>query len=229
MNQAPTVLYEDNHLLILNKPSGWLVQGDKTGDKTITDWGRSYIKTKYQKPGDVFLHPCHRLDRPVSGITIFARPSKALERMNKLFREDNIHKTYLAVTEGKPPQQEAKLIHWLDKNTKTNTVKAYSQAKGSAKRAELDYQLLANEKGYSLLKVMPKTGRAHQIRVQLSSMKCPILGDLKYGFPTPNPDKSIDLHAFAIKFVHPVRKDSFEIKFAPNWKLFRHIINELDQ
>ncbi|MFY0607299.1 MAG: RluA family pseudouridine synthase [Cyclobacteriaceae bacterium] len=225
---SPSVLYEDNHLLILNKPAGWLVQGDKTGDKTITDWGRAYIKEKYNKPGEVFLHPCHRLDRPVSGITIFARTSKALERMNKLFREDDITKTYLAAVGGKPPQESGKLVHWLEKNGKNNTVKAFTKAKGTAKRAELDYTLLARENDLSLLKVLPKTGRAHQIRVQLSSMKCPIAGDLKYGFPKPNPDKSIHLHAFAIKFVHPVRKDLMEVNCKPNWDEFTGIINELD-
>ena len=224
----PLVLFEDNHLLILNKPSGWLVQGDKTGDHTITDWGREYIKSQYNKPGAVFLHPCHRLDRPVSGITILARTSKSLERMNKLFREDNISKTYLAVVSSKPYSEYGKLIHWLEKNGQTNTVKAFSKAKGSAKRAELDYHLLAYNNETSLLKVLPKTGRAHQIRVQLSSIKCPILGDLKYGFPKPNLDKSIHLHAFAIKFVHPVRKELIEIQCAPIWKEFSGIINELD-
>ncbi len=224
---GPVVLYEDNHLLVLHKPSGWLVQGDKTGDATITDWGRTYIKEKYNKPGEVFLHPCHRLDRPVSGITLFARTSKALERMNKLFRDDDISKTYLAVVGGKPEVENAKLIHWLEKNSKTNTVKAFISEKGSAKRAELDYQMLAHDNGNSLLRVMPKTGRAHQIRVQLSSMKCPIVGDLKYGYPKPNPDKSIHLHAFGIKFVHPVRKELMEITCPPNWKEFNGLINEL--
>ncbi|WP_421875265.1 RluA family pseudouridine synthase [Marinoscillum sp.] len=223
------VLYEDNHLLVLNKPAGWLVQGDKTGDETLTDWGRAYIKEKYDKPGDVFLHPTHRLDRPVSGITVFARTSKALERMNKLFRDDKIKKTYLAVTSGKPTNPMGKLIHWLDKDGSKNLVKAYSKPKGNAKQAELDYELLANDKGHSLIKVMPKTGRSHQIRVQLASMTCSIKGDLKYGYPEPNPDKSIHLHAFQISFVHPVRKEEVTFTCLPPWQEFKSIINELDR
>lgn len=229
MHNDPAVLYEDNHLLILNKPSGWLVQGDKTGDKTLTDWGRTYIKEKYNKPGKAFLHPVHRLDRPVSGITVLARTSKALERMNKLFREDKVQKTYLAVVGGKPANPAGKLIHWLDKDPAKNTVKAYSAERGKAKKAELDYALLAvANTSSSLLRVMPKTGRAHQIRVQLSALGCPIRGDLKYGFPDPNPDKSIHLHAFKISFVHPVRKEELTIKSLPDWKEFKKIIDELD-
>ena len=227
--KSPQVIYEDNHLLLLNKPSGWLVQGDKTGDKTITDWGRDYIKEKYHKPGDVFLHPTHRLDRPVSGITVFARTSKALERMNKLFRDDKITKTYLAVTSGKPNNPAGKLIHWLDKDGNKNLVKAFNKPKGNAKQAELDYELLANYQGHSLIKVMPKTGRSHQIRVQLSSMKCSIKGDLKYGYPEPNSDKSIHLHAFQISFVHPVRKEEVTFTCLPPWQEFKNHINELDR
>ena len=223
----PIVLFEDNHLLILSKPTGWLVQGDKTGDSTLTDWGRDYIKEKYQKPGDVFLHPCHRLDRPVGGITVFARTSKALERMNKLFREDNIQKTYLAVVQGKPERESGKLIHWLEKDGARNLVKAYPKAKGGAKEAELDYQLLATEKAHSLLKVLPKTGRPHQIRVQLSKMGCPIKGDLKYGYAEPNADKSIHLHAFQISFVHPVKKEPITFTSLPHWNEFKSIIHVL--
>ena len=223
----PQVIYEDNHLLLLNKPSGWLVQGDKTGDKTLTDWGRAYIKRKYNKPGDVFLHPTHRLDRPVSGITVFARTSKALERMNKLFREDKVQKTYLAVVGNKPPAQSGKLVHWLFKDTKKNMVKAYNKPMGSAKEAELEYDLLGNDDGHSLLKVMPKTGRPHQIRVQLASMKTRIKGDLKYGYPEANPDKSIHLHAFQISFVHPVQKELVTYTCTPKWHEFKHQIDGL--
>ncbi|MBR06934.1 MAG: RNA pseudouridine synthase [Rickettsiales bacterium] len=223
----PQVIYEDNHLLLLNKPSGWLVQGDKTGDKTLTDWGRAYIKRKYNKPGDVFLHPTHRLDRPVSGITVFARTSKALERMNKLFREDKVQKTYLAVVGNKPPAQSGKLVHWLYKDTKKNMVKAYNKPMGSAKEAELEYDLLGNDDGHSLLKVMPKTGRPHQIRVQLASMKTRIKGDLKYGYPEANPDKSIHLHAFQISFVHPVQKELVTYTCTPKWHEFKHQIDGL--
>lgn len=224
----PRVLYEDNHLLVLDKPSGWLVQGDKTGDRTLTDWGRSYIKDKYHKPGEAFLHPTHRLDRPVSGLTIFARTSKALERMNKLFRDDKVQKTYLAVVNGSPKNSSGKLIHWLEKDGSKNIVKAYSKP-GKGKKAELDFQLLALEGGQSLLKVMPKTGRSHQIRVQLSSLKCPIKGDLKYGYSEPNPDKSIHLHAFQVSFVHPVRKSPVTLTSLPNWQEFAKKINELDR
>lgn len=224
----PIVVYEDNHLLILNKPTGWLVQGDKTGDTTITDWGRAYIKERYGKPGDVFLHPTHRLDRPVSGITVFARTSKALERMNKLFRDDQVTKTYLAVVKGVPENNEGKLIHWLEKDGAKNLVKAHNKPTSRGKEAELDYELIASDKALSLLKVLPKTGRSHQIRVQLSKMKCPIKGDLKYGFPEPNPDKSIHLHAFRISFVHPVRKELVSFTDAPNWHEFKQIINGLD-
>tara|TARA_Y100000310_G_scaffold343948_1_gene454095 strand:- start:3313 stop:3999 length:687 start_codon:yes stop_codon:yes gene_type:complete len=223
----PQVIYEDNHLLLLNKPSGWLVQGDKTGDKTLTDWGRAYIKRKYNKPGDVFLHPTHRLDRPVSGITVFARTSKALERMNKLFREDKVQKTYLAVVGNKPPAQSGKLVHWLYKDTKKNMVKAYNKPMGSAKEAELEYDLLGNDDGHSLLKVMPKTGRPHQIRVQLATMKTRIKGDLKYGYPEANPDKSIHLHAFQISFVHPVQKELVTYTCTPKWHEFKHQIDGL--
>lgn len=223
----PKVIYEDNHLLVLNKPTNWLVQGDKTGDRTLTDWGKDYIAEKYQKPGAVFLHPTHRLDRPVSGITIFARTSKALERMNKLFREDDIQKTYLAVVQKKPTEPSGTLINWLDKDGAKNVVKAYDKPKGNAKKAELDYSLLAIEKDGALLKVMPKTGRSHQIRVQLAKMGCVIKGDLKYGFPAPNSDKSIHLHAFQISFVHPVKKEIIQFSCLPDWSEFKSIIHEL--
>lgn len=223
----PKIIYEDNHLLVLHKPTSWLVQGDKTGDRTLTDWGKDYIAEKYQKAGAVFLHPTHRLDRPVSGITIFARTSKALERMNKLFRDDQVQKTYLATVQKKPEIPSGKLTHWLDKDSSKNIVKAYDTPGGNAKKAELDYVLLATEKGESLLKVMPKTGRAHQIRVQLAKMGCIIKGDLKYGYPTPNPDKSIHLHAFRISFVHPVRKESVQFSCLPAWIEFHSIIQKL--
>lgn len=228
MDQNPEVLYEDNHLLILDKPTGWLVQGDITGDKTLTDWGRNYIAKKYKKPGAVFLHPVHRLDRPVSGITVFARTSKALERMNKLFRDDEVKKTYLAVTANTPEDPEGRLIHWLEKDGEKNIVKAFSREKGSAKKAELTYELLGSIKGNSLLKVLPKTGRPHQIRVQLAKMNCPIKGDLKYGYSVPNPDKSIHLHAFQLSFVHPVKRDNQMIMSKPKWPEFKTLIHELD-
>lgn len=228
MPEKPQVLFEDNHLLILCKPAGWLVQGDKTGDHTLTDWGRAYLREKYQKPGEAFLHPTHRLDRPVSGITAFARTSKALERMNALFRNDDIQKSYLAIVQGRPEIPAQTLIHYLEKDEARNVVKAWEKPRSNAKQAELRYELIATNDTHSLLLVRPKTGRPHQIRVQLSKMGCPIQGDLKYGYPAPNPDKSISLHAFRLSFVHPVRKEPLQVTATPHWPHFKHAIHELD-
>ncbi|MFY0601076.1 MAG: RluA family pseudouridine synthase [Cyclobacteriaceae bacterium] len=223
----PKVIYEDNHLLVVNKPTGWLVQGDKTGDRTLTDWAKVYIKRKYDKPGDVYLHPTHRLDRPVSGILIFARTSKSLERMNKFFRENEIQKTYLAIVKGKPAEMEETLTHYIEKDSKKNTVRAFTRAKTNAKHAELSYDVLAIGDSHSLLRVKPKTGRPHQIRVQLSKIDCPIKGDLRYGYPKANPDKSINLHAFQISFVHPVKKEPVKISCKPEWPDYASFVNEL--
>ncbi len=228
----PQVIFEDNHLLIVNKPPGWLVQGDKTGDTTLTDWGRSYIKEKYLKPGEVYLHPVHRLDRPVGGLVTFARTSKASERLNRLFREDKVDKAYLAIVQGIPTEPEGKLIHWLIKDGSKNRVRAYGKEVKGSKRAELTYELMLVDKNRALLMVRPKTGRPHQIRVQLSSIKCPIIGDLRYGTGDPNKDKSISLHAFQLSFVHPVRKEPLQLTCAPkgpSWTLFQNKIDELDQ
>lgn len=228
----PEILFEDNHLLVINKPPGWLVQGDKTGDHTLTDWGRQYIKEKYEKPGEVYLHPVHRLDRPVSGIITFARTSKASERLNRLFREDKVEKRYLAVVKGVPESSEATLTHWLIKDGSKNLVKAYNKERGGSKKAELSYELMSVVKSQSLLLVKPKTGRPHQIRVQLASMKCPIIGDLRYGTSAPNPDKSISLHAFQLSFIHPVQKEPLQLTCVPksqNWTSFQSKINELDR
>ena len=224
----PGILYEDNHFLIVDKPAGWLVQGDKTGDKTLTDWGRSYVKEKYQKPGAVFLHPCHRLDRPVSGIVVFARTSKGLERMNLLFKKDQVKKEYLAIVQGRPTGTTGHLEHWLVKDPRKNITTFHRKQVPKSKRAELDFDFLGFKDNHSLLRVRPKTGRPHQIRVQLKSMNCPIKGDLKYGYPMPNPDKSISLHAFQTSFVHPVRKENLTLRCAPYWQEFNDIINELD-
>lgn len=232
VSAAPQVVFEDNHLLIVNKPAGWLVQGDKTGDTTLTDWSRKYIKEKYNKPGEVYLHPVHRLDRPVSGLVTFARTSKASERLNRLFREDQVKKKYLAVVQDIPPESEGKLVHWLIKDGNKNLVKAYHKERKEAKKAELTFELLQVQKNQSLLMVKPKTGRPHQIRVQLASMKCPIIGDLRYGKGAPNPDKSISLHAFQLSFIHPVRKEPLQLTCAPkgqSWSTFQSKINELDQ
>lgn len=224
----PKIAYEDNHLLIVEKPSGWLVQGDSSGDFTLTEWATEYIRKKYNKPGNVFCQPSHRLDRPVGGLVTFARTSKALERMNKLFRDQEVDKTYLAVVDGIPDQNSKTLEHWLDKDQEKNRAKAYSKPKGKAKQAILSYQMIASHGRTSLLKVNPKTGRPHQIRIQLKTNGNVIKGDLKYGYNKPNQDKSIDLYAFKLEFIHPVKKEPLAITSRPNWPDYQSFINELD-
>ena len=218
------VIYEDNHLLIVNKASGLLVQGDKTGDKTLSDWAKAYIKEKYEKPGDVFLGVPHRLDRPVSGLVILCRTSKALERMSQIFRDRKINKTYWAIVKRRPPESKAKLTHWLIKDTQKNFVTAYDRPKDGAQKAELNYRTLGKLNDHWLVEVNPITGRPHQIRVQLAAIGCPIRGDIKYGFSKPNPDASINLHARRVYFVHPVKKEPFRFVAAlPNqqfWEQF---------
>lgn len=209
------VLFEDNHLIIVNKKPGDIVQGDKTGDKPLSEYVKKYIKDAYGKPGEVFLGVIHRLDRPVSGITIFARTSKALERMNELFREKKIKKTYWAVVKNKPATDEGKLIHFLKKNEVNNTSKAFANEVPGSKRAELDYKLIASSDNYFLLEVNLHTGRHHQIRVQLASMGCPIKGDLKYGDKRSNKDGSIMLHSRRAQFEHPVKEELVQIECKP--------------
>ncbi|MCE7992130.1 MAG: RluA family pseudouridine synthase [Roseivirga sp.] len=205
-------IYEDNHLLIVNKPSGVLVQGDHTGDKPLVDHCKAYIKEKYNKPGDVFLGVVHRLDRPTSGAVVFARTSKALERMNKLFKNRKVYKTYWAVVKRKPRPTQGKLAHWLKKDPDRNVTTAYdTQVEGSL-RAELEYKTLGKLNDHFLVEVKPLTGRPHQIRVQLASLGCPIRGDLRYGFAKPNPDRSINLHAKGLYFEHPVKKEPIMIR-----------------
>lgn len=225
-----TVLYQDNHLIIVNKAPGEIVQGDKTGDTPLSEHVKNYIKEKYNKPGAVFLGTIHRIDRPVSGLVLFARTSKALERMNKLFAEKDIQKTYWAVVKNRPPKEEDTLIHYLVKNEATNKSFASIEEKPKALRSELSYRVLANSDQYYLLEVNPVTGRHHQIRVQLSAMGCPIKGDLKYGFGRSNPDGSIHLHARAIKFQHPVSNNPVFIKAPPPdevlWNYFYKLIGE---
>lgn len=200
------VLHEDNHLIIVNKRSGDIVQGDKTGDKPLSDVVKEYIKIKYNKPGAVFLGTVHRLDRPTSGIVIFARTSKALERLNKMLREKEIRKTYWAVVEKFPKEEKGTLINYLKKNPKNNKSTAYNKEIDGSKKAILHYQLLKKLDNYSLLKIDLETGRHHQIRVQLSNIGSIIKGDLKYGAKRNNKDGSIHLHARNIEFIHPVNK-----------------------
>lgn len=205
------VLFEDNHLLIVNKPGGLLVQGDSTGDETLLDVGKAYLKEKYNKPGNVFLGVVHRLDRPVSGIVIMARTSKALERLNKQFRERKIHKKYWAITKRKPVKEKDKLVHWLIKHKDKNIVTSYKRPIDQGQKAELYYRIVGQLNDHYLLEVNPITGRPHQIRVQLSNIGCPIRGDLKYGFHKPNSDANINLHAREIIFTHPVTKEKQKV------------------
>ena len=205
------VVYEDNHLIIVNKSSSEIVQGDKTGDKPLAEMVKEYIKQKYHKPGNVFLGVVHRLDRPVSGLVVFARTSKALARLNEMFRTKEVHKTYWAIVGNCPPTEEGELVHWLVRNEKQNKSYAYDKEKPEAKKAVLDYKLIGRSERYFLLEVDLKTGRHHQIRCQLAKMGCPIKGDLKYDSPRSNPDGSICLHARRVRFVHPVSKQEIDV------------------
>lgn len=205
------VVYEDNHLIIVNKSSSEIVQGDKTGDKPLSEMVKEYIKQKYHKPGNVFLGVVHRLDRPVSGLVVFARTSKALARLNEMFRTKEVHKTYWAIVGNCPPTEEGELVHWLVRNEKQNKSYAYDKEKPEAKKAILDYKLIGRSERYFLLEVDLKTGRHHQIRCQLAKIGCPIKGDLKYGSPRSNPDGSICLHARRVRFVHPVSKQEIDV------------------
>ena len=200
------VLYEDNHIIIINKAAGEIVQGDKTGDQSLCDTMKAYIKEKYAKPGNVFIGLPHRLDRPVSGIVVFAKTSKALERLNRMFSEGSVKKIYWALTKGIPTPAEAELESWILRNEKMNKSFSYPKEVKGSKRAILHYRLAAASQNYNLIEVELKTGRHHQIRCQLSSIGCPIKGDLKYGAQRSNPDGSISLHARYIEFVHPVSK-----------------------
>ena len=221
------VLYEDNHLLIVNKASGVLVQGDETGDVPLVDLCKQYIKQKYDKPGEVFLGVVHRLDRPVSGVVALARTSKSLERMNTLFRERETMKTYWAIVGKAPAKNEGTLVHWLVKDERKNKTTAYMNGNNGGLRSELHYKVIANLNSSWLIEVNPVTGRPHQIRVQLASMGCVIRGDVKYGDKSPNDDGSICLHARQLEFVHPVKKENLIVKATlPRdgwWRIFHHL------
>ena len=206
------VVYEDNHIIIVYKERGEIVQGDKTGDTPLSDIVKDYIKEKYQKPGNVFLGVVHRLDRPVSGLVVFARTSKALSRLNEMFRTGEVHKTYWAITKNMPAIEEGRLEHWLVRNEKQNKSYAYTKEKPGAKKAVLEYKMIGRTDNYSLLEVRLLTGRHHQIRCQLAKMGCPIRGDLKYGAPRSNPDGSISLHAHRLTFEHPVSHLQIDVK-----------------
>ena len=205
------VLYEDNHIIIVNKRSSDIVQGDKTGDIPLSEVVKQYIKEKYNKPGEVFLGVVHRLDRPVSGAVIFARTSKALTRLNEMIRDRKIEKIYWAVTANMPPDTSGHLIHYLRRNQKKNMSFAYPDPGHDRLEAKLDYKFIASSDNYHLLEVNLLTGRHHQIRVQLAEIGCVIKGDLKYGAKRSNKNASIHLHARKVKLVHPVRKEPLEV------------------
>ena len=206
------VVYEDNHIIIVNKTASEIVQGDKTGDKPLSETVKEYLKEKYNKPGGVFIGVTHRLDRPVSGLVVFAKTGKALARLNEMFRTGKVKKTYWAIVKNLPPAEEDTLTHYLVRNEKQNKSYAYDTEKPGSKQAVLHYRLLSRSDHYSLLEVDLKTGRHHQIRCQLAKIGCPIKGDLKYGFPRSNPDGSICLHARRVCFEHPVSHQLIEVE-----------------
>lgn len=221
------VVYEDNHIIVVNKSSSEIVQGDKTGDESLSDTIKQYLKEKYAKPGNVFLGVVHRLDRPVSGLVVFAKTSKALARLNEMFRNGEVKKIYWAIVKQRPEVEEGELVHYLVRNEKQNKSYAYDREVKDSKKAVLHYRLIGCSQNYSLLEVELKTGRHHQIRCQLAKIGCPIKGDLKYGFPRSNPDGSISLVARRISFIHPVSKKPIELT-APLpsdnlWKCFTDI------
>lgn len=200
------IIYEDNHLIVINKPVGKLVQGDATGDEPLSETLKSYIKKKYNKPGNVYLGVVHRLDRPTSGVLVFAKTSKALSRLNKQFSQRETQKTYWAIVENKPPQIEGRLVNYLKRNHKQNKSYAYPKPTPEAKKAVLNYKLAKSLKNYYLLEIDLETGRHHQIRAQLSDINCIIKGDLKYGAKRSNANAGIHLHAKTLRLIHPVKK-----------------------
>jgi 23S rRNA pseudouridine1911/1915/1917 synthase len=223
-----TILYEDNHLVIVNKQAGEIVQGDKTGDTPLSDIVKDWLKEKYNKPGNVYLGVVHRLDRPVSGVVLFAKTSKALPRLNKMFAEHNkVNKTYWAIVQNRPLEPQGTLTHWLTRQEKNNTARAYDREVPGSKKAVLDYELIASGDRYHLLEIHLHTGRHHQIRCQLAKIGCPIKGDLKYGAPRSNPDGSISLHARTLTLEHPVNHESISVTApVPDDKLWLALSHE---
>lgn len=205
------ILYEDNHLIAVNKSTSDLVQGDKTGDRSLDTRLKEYLKTRYKKPGNVFIGVTHRLDRPVSGVVLFTRTSKALARMNALFNEGKVKKTYWAIVKDAPPKTDEELTHFLVRNEKQNKSYCHSTPVRNAKKAVLAYHILGISDNYFLLEIDLKTGRHHQIRAQLAAIGCPVKGDLKYGYPRSNEGGGISLHARCIEFIHPVKKNLITI------------------
>ena len=201
------ILHEDNHIIVVNKRVGDIVQGDKTGDKPLSEIVKEYIKEKYNKPGEAFLGVVHRLDRPTTGIVVFAKTSKALTRLNELFSNRETQKTYWAVVKNKPPKIEDNLVHFIKRNEKNNTSKAHLKEIPDSKKASLDYKIIKELDNYFVLEINLHTGRHHQIRAQLSAIGCSIKGDLKYGFDRSNPDGGIHLHAQKLVFIHPVSRE----------------------
>jgi len=226
------VIYEDNHLLVVNKPAGWLSQGDKTNDLSICEPYKAYIKEKYHKPGNVFLHPAHRLDRPVSGCIILGRTSKGLQRIQKLFASGDVNKEYLAVVSGIPQKNRETLRDWLLKNNSKNVTKVVSSSTNKAKHAQLTYDVIDGTNNSALLKVLPQTGRSHQIRVQLSHIGHTILGDVKYGANASLPNKEIALHCYKMTFKHPTLEKQVLVSSLPNiaafpWSNFKRKLNSI--
>lgn len=210
-NKIPQVIFEDNHILALNKPSGMLAQGDDTENDPIAHWAKQYLKEKYNKPGNVFAGVVHRLDRPTSGLMLLAKTSKALSRLNEMIKNRLIQKSYLALVAHKPPKDNDTLTHHLSRISNKNITRATFLPNADSKKAVLHYELIQHQAPYFLLQIQPETGRQHQIRVQLATIGCPIVGDVKYGFKQPNPDLSICLHAHSLHFIHPVKNEPLQL------------------
>jgi 23S rRNA pseudouridine1911/1915/1917 synthase len=226
------IIYEDNHLIAVNKSCSEIVQGDKTGDRPLSELLKDWLKTTYNKPGNVFLGVAHRIDRPVSGVVLFAKTSKALSRLNEMFKQGNIRKTYWAVVKNAPKEPEGELIHYLVRNEKQNKSYASLRETPHSQQAVLAYRQIAASDRYHLLEINLKTGRHHQIRCQLSHIGCPIRGDLKYGFDRSNPDGGISLHARSVSFVHPVSAKALTIiaptPDEPVWNTFAALLSTKD-